>query len=191
MIHKKITLHNCPAHHHFEVNLLSWRLSVSEVEHTYDDTEKITVIGGHTLPQYFADDFCKPTFKTLFLLVWFNDDFRLIFTLQDFVGRMIKIDDRYWIETDYFFHSSLTNKFDTSYGIKGTSFSYLHAPHTKNPHISSLSRFELFIYFQTSFGKAEPLYSTQYSDLFVTYQERFNMHTGQPNPQSIKRIYLR
>ena len=29
----------------------------------------------------------------------------------------------------------------------------------------------------------EPLYTTQYPD--VTFQEGFNMHTGQPNPQSI------
>ena len=30
--------HNCPAHHQFEVNLVSWRLESSEVELTYDDT---------------------------------------------------------------------------------------------------------------------------------------------------------
>ena len=30
--------HNCPAHHQFEVNLVSWRLEFSEVELTYDDT---------------------------------------------------------------------------------------------------------------------------------------------------------
>ena len=36
---KNNPFHNCPAHHQFEVNLLSWRLSVSEVELTYDDTK--------------------------------------------------------------------------------------------------------------------------------------------------------
>ena len=35
--------HNCPAHHKFEVNLLSWRLSVSEVELT-NDTENLMVL---------------------------------------------------------------------------------------------------------------------------------------------------
>ena len=64
-------LRNCPAHHQFGVNLLSWRLSVSEVELTYYDTESIMVIDDNTLPSYFADGFCKPTTKTLFTLVWF------------------------------------------------------------------------------------------------------------------------
>ena len=39
-------------------------------------------------------------------------------------------------------------------------------------------------------GEPEPLYSTQYSDLFVTYTEGFNMHTGQPNPTSIINEYI-
>ena len=65
---------NCPAHHQFEVNLRSWRLKVSEIELTYDDTENVMIIGGHTLPCYFADDLCKPTTKTPFTLVWLSDD---------------------------------------------------------------------------------------------------------------------
>ena len=96
-----------------------------------------------------------------------------------------------WIETDFFIHSSLPNKSDLfSSGIRGTSFPYIHAPHTQNPQNPSLSRFELFPHTQTFCGKPEPLYTTQYSDLFVAYQEGFNMHTGQPNPQSIINEYI-
>ena len=80
--------HNCPAHHQFEVNLVSWRLEISEVELTNDDTANVMMIDGHTLPCYFADGFCKPTTKTPFTLNWFNDDYCSIFTLQDFNGRM-------------------------------------------------------------------------------------------------------
>ena len=174
----------------FKVNLFSCRLSVSEVELTYDDTENLMVKKGHAFPCYFADGCCKLTTKTPFTLVWFKDDFCLIFTLQDFVGRMTEINDRYWIETVSFIHSSLPNKTDTFSGIKGTSFPYTHAPHTKNPHNLSLSRFELFPHTQTICGKPEPLYTTQYSDLFVTYQEGFNMHTGQPIAQSIINEYI-
>ena len=39
--------HNCPAHHQFEVNLVSWRLESSEVELTYDDTANDMIIDGH------------------------------------------------------------------------------------------------------------------------------------------------
>ena len=38
---------------------------------------------------------------------------------------------------------------------------------------------------RTFCGKPEPLNSIQYSDVFVTYHDGFNMHTGQPNPESI------
>ena len=97
--------HNCPAHHQIEVNLVGWRLEISEVELTYDDTSNDMIIDGHTLPCYFADGFCKSTTKTPFTLVWFKDDYCLIFTFQDFIGSMTKIEDRYWIETDSFVHS--------------------------------------------------------------------------------------
>ena len=60
--------HNCPAHHQFEVSLVSWRLENSEMEPTYDDTEKITMIDGHTLPCYFADGFLHQPQKLLLLL---------------------------------------------------------------------------------------------------------------------------
>ena len=76
--------HNCPALHQFEVNLVSWRQEISEVELTYDDTANVMFLDGHTLPCYFADGFCKPTTETPSTRVWFNDDFSLIFTLQDF-----------------------------------------------------------------------------------------------------------
>ena len=182
--------HNCSAHHQFEVNLVSWRLAISEIELTYDDTQNVVILDGHTLPCYFADGFCKPTTKTPHTLVWFSVDFCLIFTIKDFIIGMTKIEDRYWIETDFFVHSSVAKKIATNKSIKGTSCPYIHAPHAQNPHNPSLSRFEVFPNAQTFCGKPEPFFSTQYSDLFVTSTEGFNMHTGQPNPSSITNEYI-
>ena len=104
---------------------------------------------GHTLPCYFADGICKLTTKTPFTLVCFSDDFCLKFTLQDFLGRTTKIDDRYRIERDSFVHSSQSTKSDTTSGNKGTSHPYIHAPHTQKPNNPSLSRFEVFPNAQT------------------------------------------
>ena len=132
----------------------------------------------------------KPTTKLPFTLVWFNDDFCLIFTVQDFIGRMTKIEDRYWIETDSFVHSPHSIKLKTTSGIKGTEHPYVYAPHTQHSINPSLSRFEVFPTAQTFCGKPDPLYSTQYSDLFVTYTDGFNMHTGQPNPHSMIDEYI-
>ena len=102
---------------------------------------------------------------------------------------MTKSDDRYWIGTDSLMHSPLTNKSDTFYEIKGTSFQYIQAPHTQDPHNPKLSHFELFPYTQTFCCKPEPLYSTHYSDHFVAYQAGFNMHTGQLKTQFMMNEY--
>ena len=64
----------------------------------------------------------------------------LTFTLQDFVGRMTKIEERFWMETNSFLHSSIPKYSDDITGKKGTPYPYVHAPHTQNPHNSSLSR---------------------------------------------------
>ena len=135
------------------------------------------IVDGHTLPCSFADGFCKPTTKTPSTLVRFSDDFCLIFTLQDFIGRMTEIQDRYWIETDYFVHSSHSSKAEAVSGIKGTIHPHVHAPHTQNPNTPSLSRFAVFPNAQTFCVKPNPLYSTLYSDLFVTYTDGFNILT--------------
>ena len=182
--------HNCPAHHQFEVNLVSWRLEISEVELTYDDTVNAMIIDGYTLPCSFADGFCKPTAKTPFTLVWFTDDFCLLFTLQDFRGHVTKSKDRYWIETDSFVHSPHSIKPKTTSGIKGTAHPYINAPHTQNPNNPSHSRFEIYPTAQTFCGKPDPLYSTEFSDLFVTYTNGFNMHTSLPNPHSMIDEYI-
>ena len=176
--------HNCPAHHQCEVNLVSWRLAISEIELTYDDTQNVMIIEGHTLPLYFADGFCKPTTKTPFTLVWFSDDCCLIFTLQYFIGRMTETDNRYWIGTDSFVHSATLKNLLPSM-VSWVPLILISVLLILKHHNPSLSRFEVFPNAHSFCGKPEPLYSTQYSDLFVTYTEGFNMHTGQPNPTSI------
>ena len=128
--------------------------------------------------------------KTPFTLVWFNDDFCLIFTLQDFLGRMTKIEDRYSIETGSFVHSPHPVKPKTTSGIKGTEHPYVSAPHTQHLNNPSLYRFEVYPTAQTFCGKSDRLYSTHDTDLFVTYTDGFNMHTGHSNPHSMIDEYI-
>ena len=47
--------------HQFEVNLVIWLLEISEIGLTYDATENVMIIDGHTLPCFFADGICTPT----------------------------------------------------------------------------------------------------------------------------------
>ena len=103
---------------------------------------------------------------------------------------MTKIEDRHWIESDSFVHSSIPDKSDTTQGIKGIRFPYVHAPLAQNSQNPSLPRCEFLPHAQTFCGKPEPLYATQNSDLFVTYTNGFNMHTGLPNPHSVINEYF-
>ena len=71
-----------------------------------------------------------------------------------------------------------------------TAHPYVHAHHTQHANNPSFSRFEVYPTAQTFCGQTDPLYSTQYSDLFVTYTDGFNMHTGQPTPHSMIDEYI-
>ena len=53
---------------------------------------------GYILLCYHSDGFCKPTTRTPYILTWFDEKFCLIFRLQEFIGRMTSIKDRYWIK---------------------------------------------------------------------------------------------
>ena len=139
---------------------------------------------GYILPCYHSDGFCKPTTRTPYTLTWFDEKFCIIFRLQEFIGRMTRIKDRYWIETDNFIESSNNIQNLQTEGIQGTKY-----PNVKTPQSiidnQSLSRFEIYPIAQTFCGKPEPLYSTQYDDIFVTYSDGFDMNNGQPRPHSI------
>ena len=93
---------------------------------------------------------------------------------------MTRIKDCYWIETDNFIESSnITQHFQTE-GTQGTKY-----PNVKTPKSIVENQFEIYPIAQTFCGKPEPLYSTQYEDIFVTYLDGFDMNNGQPRPYSI------
>ena len=91
----------------------------------------------------------------------------VIFRFQEFIGRMTRIKDSFWIETDNFIDSSNITKHLQTEGIKGTKYPNVKTPQSTE-HNPSLSRFEKYPIAQTFCGKPEPLFSTQYEDIFVT-----------------------
>ena len=88
------------------------------------------------------------------------------------------------METDNFIDSPNITKHLQTEGIKVTKYPNVKLPQSTvdNP---SLSRFEIYPIAQIFCGKPEPLFSTQYEDIFVTYLDGFDMNTGQPKPHSI------
>ena len=147
----------------------NWSLVVKEIEITYDDKDNKLIYHGYTLPCLHDDGFCKPTILTPFTIVWFPEELCLTFSITSFIGRLSKLNNRYWLETEHFFNNhSSTIPTDTLYHD------------TKSQ--TRLSRFENFPENKMFCNKPTPLHLTQYPDLFITYKEVFNMHTGKPNP---------
>ena len=139
---------------------------------------------GYMIPCYHSDGFCNPTTRTPYTLIWFDETFCLIFRSQEVIGRMTRIKDRFWIENDHFIESSNITQTLQNEGIQGTNYPNVKTPQSTvdNP---SLSQFEIYPIAQTFCGQPEPLYSTQYDDIFVTYLDGFDMNNGQPRPHSI------
>ena len=114
----------------------------------------------------------------------------MIFTLQFFLGRIIKIEIDIGLKLILLYTLHIQSNPKTFSGIKSTEHPYVYAPHTQQPNNPSRSRFEVYPTAQTFCVKPDPLDFTQYSDLFVTYTDGFNMHTRQPNPHSMIDEYI-
>ena len=144
----------------------SWKLRKTNAEKSHYDENIQMILEGYILPCYHSDGFCRAPTRTPYILTWFDEKFCLIFRLQEFIGRMIRIKDRYWIETDNFIDSSNITKHLQTEGIKGTKYPNVKTPQSTvdNP---SLSRFEIYPIAQTFCGKPEPLYSTQYLTFLI------------------------
>ena len=146
------TYSRCRSDREHLITRQSWKLRIVHTAIDYDDKNNQLIHDGHILPCYHSDGICKPTTKTPYTLTWFDEKFCLIFQLQEFIGRMTRIKDRYWIETDTFIETSnITQKLQTE-GIQGTRFPNVKTPQSKvsNP---SLSRFEIYPIAQTFCGK--------------------------------------
>ena len=111
---------------------------------------------------------------------------------KNFVGRMTKTEDKYWVDTDSFVHSSIPKKSDTTHGNKGTRFPYVHAPYAQNPHNPSLSRFEIFPHAQTYCS--EPITSlsnTMFRHLWYMHHWFQYAYRATKSSFSFKRMYFR
>ena len=164
----------CWDKYEYKIEKDSWSLIVREVEITYDDKENTLIYDGHILPCLHDDGFCKPTILTPYTIVWFPEDLCLIFTINSFIGKMSKIHNRYWLETEHFFNITYNKNAPPTYSSLPNDNS--------NSDQTRLSRFEIFPNTNFFCNKPTPLHKTQYPDLFVTYKEGFNMNTGKRNP---------
>ena len=132
------TYSRCRSYKEHLITRKSWKLRITNAEITYDDKNNQIIHDGYMLPCYHSDGFCKPTTRTPYTLIWFDEKFCLIFRLQEFIGRMTRIKDRYWKETDNFIESSNITQNLQNEGIQGSKFPNVETPQSTvdNPSLS-------------------------------------------------------
>ena len=85
------TYSRCRSDREHLITRKSWKLRITNSEITYDDKNNQMIHDGYMLPCYHSDGLCKPTTRTPYTLIWFDEKFCLIFRLQEFIGRMTRI----------------------------------------------------------------------------------------------------
>ena len=79
---------------------------IEKISPVFDDKLVKLKIEGHTPPSHCSDGFCEPTLKHPYTIVSIPEEIRLIFQFSDFFGRMSKLNNRCWLETDVFFKTT-------------------------------------------------------------------------------------
>ena len=76
---------------------------------TFDDKDNKLIYHGQSLPCLHDFGFCKHLVLTPFIIVWFPEELCLIFSNHNFIGRMFKLNNRYWLETEHFCNNNNSN----------------------------------------------------------------------------------
>ena len=75
---------------------------------------------GPTRPLLHSDGFCKPSLKHPYTYAQFPEGKSLVFLTSDFIGRMSKQNNCFWLETNDFFDTIRKNTQKINNGIKST-----------------------------------------------------------------------
>ena len=129
------------------------------------------------LPCPQSDGFRKPTLKNPYTINWFPDEMCSTFHICDFIGRMPKLKNLYWLETDDFFITTGKSTEETN----KASYFCLYQLTTGNNYAFFIKT-EIFPTKNTFCKELTQIHTTQYLGFFVTYREAFIMKPGIKNP---------
>ena len=137
---------------------------------------------GITLHCNHQHGFCRPSVAIPATIVWQPSNACTLYAVTTQVGKMLKFDNRYFIET---LSPELTFKF-FSKGAPDMRNTYSMMKRLHSWHRHKLLRIEIYNE-QTSeclssnATEITDLYKTQYDEIFVRYKYGFDMDTGQVN----------
>ena len=147
------------------IDILNWTLEIREVSLILNlDNEEMSYMGTK-LPCDLRKGECLPKPLTKETIVWEPQTHCQLFELIRFNAFMVKYQDRYWIETNA--EWTTVQQPDITQKIK------------LNKTDTIATRFEVFPLVERECGSLQPLHKTEYDDIYIIYEYRFDMHTGQ------------
>ena len=147
------------------IDILDWTLEIREISLILNlDTEEISYMGTK-LPCDLRKGECLPTPFTKATIVWEPQTHCQLFELIRFDAFLVKYQDRYWIETNAEWTTvqqpDITQK----------------AKFNKTDNIDT--RFEVYPLAERECGSLQPIHKTENDDIYIIYEYRSDMHTGQ------------
>ena len=143
------------------------KIQLEKVQLTRDLKDDTTLYQGIRLPCKNDQGFCDPTTRTQATIVWFPEETCTVFQVAKIHARMIKFDQKYFIESIPFEEvnpgqiRSINAKFRNLHNIE-----------------NKLTRFQIYPETELACKYKTTIYKTQYSDLLVEYEDGFDMKTG-------------
>ena len=141
-----------------EKMFFDWKIQIEKIQLTRDLSDNTKICQGIRLPCKNDQGYCDPTTRTQATIVWFPEDTCTTFRVAKIHARMIKIHEKYFIE-------SIT--------YEQVNPSHKRSKKFKNSHDieNKLTRFQ--IYQETEFAckYTNSLYKTQYSEILVEYKK--------------------
>ena len=153
-----------------------WSINFEEITLVHGNELAKRIARGHSLLCLHSYGFCKSTLKHSYTVARFLEEKSLIFHFPAFIGRMSKLNNRYWFETNEFLNTTgkITEKIFR--GMSPTVIPYINLPlRTTAPNLSRLKVFPRKDIFCT---KPTQMYTTQYLDNIVVHRESFETNTG-------------
>ena len=148
-----------------EIMFFDWKIQLEKVQLIRDLKDDTILYQGIRLPCKNDQGYCDPTTRTQATIVWFPEETCTVFQVARTHSRMIKFHQKHFIESIPFEKVNPTQR-------GSTKFRNIHNIENKLTHFQ--------IYHETEFAckYKNPLYKTQYSEIFVEYDEGFDMTTG-------------
>ena len=150
-----------------EIMFFDWKIQLEKVQITRDLKDDIIIYQGIRLPCKNDQGFCDPTTRTQATIVWFPEDTCTTFQVAKIHARMIKFHQKYFIESIPFEDVNPDQ-------IRHNNYKFRNILNIEN----KLTRFQIYPETELACKYTKPLYKTQYSQIFVEYQNGFDMNTG-------------